>query len=114
MHLHPLIYGLTCAVLACETGNSAPLPKDHTVSKSQAIQRTTDQASDKEAIRPFHVHFSDEALADLRRRILATRWPEKETVADLSQGVPLAMMKDLAQYWATDYDWRKAEAKLTA
>jgi pimeloyl-ACP methyl ester carboxylesterase len=67
-----------------------------------------------ETIRPFHVNFSDEALADLRRRIAATRWPDKETVTDASQGVQLATMEKLAQYWATDYDWRKCEAKLNA
>jgi pimeloyl-ACP methyl ester carboxylesterase len=66
------------------------------------------------AITPFRVHFSDEALADLKRRVLATRWPEQETVADQSQGMPLAMIRELARYWATDYDWRKAEAKLNA
>src|SRR5262245_2807327 len=67
-----------------------------------------------DAIKPFRVHVSDEALADLKRRVLATRWPEHETVADQSQGVPLAMMRELVHYWATDYDWRKAEAKLNA
>jgi hypothetical protein len=66
------------------------------------------------AIRPFRVHFADEKLAELRRRILATQWPEKETVADQSQGVPLATMRDLARYWATDYDMRRAEATLNA
>jgi pimeloyl-ACP methyl ester carboxylesterase len=66
------------------------------------------------AIRPFRINVPDEDLADLRRRIAATRWPEKETVADQSQGVPLALMRELARYWATDYDWRKAEAKLNA
>src|SRR5688500_7354116 len=66
------------------------------------------------AIRPFTFHASDEALGDLRRRIADTRWPEKETVADHSQGVPLAAMRELARYWATDYDWRKGEAKLKA
>jgi pimeloyl-ACP methyl ester carboxylesterase len=65
-------------------------------------------------IRPFHVDISDEALEDLRRRIAATNWPEKETVADQSQGVPLAMIQKLARYWATDYDWRKCEANLNA
>ena len=65
-------------------------------------------------IRPFHVDIPDEALEDLRRRIAATHWPEKETVADQSQGVPLAMIQKLARYWATDYDWRKCEAKLNA
>jgi len=53
-------------------------------------------------------------LTKLRRRVLATRWPEQETVADQSQGVPLAMIRELARHWATDYDWRKAEAKLNA
>src|SRR5580658_6833118 len=75
----------------------------------------TQQASgDKTAIRPFRVGFSDAELADLRRRVNATRWPERETVADDSQGVRLAMMQDLARYWGTDYDWRKCEAKLNA
>src|SRR6266478_10008471 len=66
------------------------------------------------SIRPFHFTASDEALTDLRRRIAATRWPEKETVADASQGVQLATMQKLARYWGTDYDWRKGEAKLKA
>src|SRR3712207_1275468 len=65
-------------------------------------------------IRPFRVDVPEEDLVDLRRRIAATQWPEKETVADESQGVPLATMQDLARYWATDYDWRKVEAKLHA
>jgi pimeloyl-ACP methyl ester carboxylesterase len=71
------------------------------------------RSTESQAIRPFRFNASDEALADLRRRIQATRWPEKETVTDQSQGVPLATMRELARYWATDYDWRKAEAKLS-
>src|SRR5437899_1472465 len=67
-----------------------------------------------EAIRPFSFHASEAKLADLRRRINATQWPEQETVADESQGVRLATMQNLARYWATDYDWRKIEAKLNA
>src|SRR5687768_8530520 len=66
------------------------------------------------AIRPFRVNVSEAELTELRMRIKATRWPEKETVADTSQGVPLVPLQDLARYWATDYDWRKAEAKLNA
>src|SRR5256886_2109724 len=65
-------------------------------------------------IRPFQFHASDEDLADLRQRIKATRWPEKEPVADFSQGVPLATMQKLARYWTTQYDWRKVEAKLNS
>jgi pimeloyl-ACP methyl ester carboxylesterase len=65
-------------------------------------------------IRPFHVDIPDEALDDLRRRIAATNWPEKETVADESQGVQLATMQKLARYWETEYDWRKCEASLNA
>ena len=71
-------------------------------------------AADETSIRPFQFHATDEALAELQRRIAATRWPERETVADATQGVPLAAMQKLAKYWATDYDWRKAEARLNA
>ena len=70
-------------------------------------------AEDK-SIRPFKVNVSEESLAELRRRIAATRWPEKETVADQAEGGPLATMQELARYWATDYDWRRVEAKLHA
>jgi pimeloyl-ACP methyl ester carboxylesterase len=70
--------------------------------------------SGEASIRPFQFHASDEALADLRRRILATKWPERETVPDASQGVQLATMQKLADYWASEYDWRKCEAKLNA
>jgi pimeloyl-ACP methyl ester carboxylesterase len=66
------------------------------------------------AIRRFQVEFPEEDLTDLRRRLSATRWPERETVADDSQGMPLAMMQELVRYWATDYDWRTCEAKLNA
>jgi pimeloyl-ACP methyl ester carboxylesterase len=69
---------------------------------------------DPNAIRPFHFHVSEAELTELRRRIKATRWPEKENVADTSQGVPLTSLQELARYWATDYDWRKCEAKLNA
>jgi pimeloyl-ACP methyl ester carboxylesterase len=65
-------------------------------------------------IRPFHVDIPEEDLAELRRRIAAVRWPSRELVADRSQGVQLATVQELARYWASDYDWRKAEAKLNA
>jgi pimeloyl-ACP methyl ester carboxylesterase len=70
---------------------------------------TTETATD---LRPFHVDIPDASLDDLRRRIAAMNWPEKETVADTSQGVPLAMIQELARYWATEYDWRRCEARL--
>ncbi|MFL5574909.1 MAG: epoxide hydrolase family protein, partial [Gemmatimonadaceae bacterium] len=66
------------------------------------------------AIRPFRVHVPDAELADLRRRLAATRWPDRETVGDRSQGVQLANLQELVRYWGTDYDWRKVEAKLNA
>jgi pimeloyl-ACP methyl ester carboxylesterase len=70
--------------------------------------------SSDQSIRPFEFHASDEALADLRRRIVATKWPERETVSDASQGVQLSTMQNLARYWANDYDWRRCEARLNA
>ncbi len=66
------------------------------------------------AIRPFRIDVPEEALVDLRRRIAATRWPERETVADATQGVKLATMRELARYWQTNYDWRKVEGRLNA
>jgi pimeloyl-ACP methyl ester carboxylesterase len=71
-------------------------------------------ASKDTAIRPFKFHASDEALADLRRRIAATKWPSQELVPDATQGVQLKTMQKLARYWQTDYDWRKFEARLNA
>ena len=68
----------------------------------------------KTDIRPFRVSIPEAQLADLRRRIEATNWPERETVADASQGVQLATMQKLARYWANNHDWRKVEAKLNA
>ncbi|MGW9029987.1 epoxide hydrolase family protein [Streptomyces sp. NPDC055722] len=65
-------------------------------------------------IRPFRVHFPEKDLVDLRRRVASARWPENETVADQSQGVQLATMKEIARYWASGYDWRKIEARLNA
>jgi pimeloyl-ACP methyl ester carboxylesterase len=67
-----------------------------------------------DAIRPFRINIPEDQLVNLRRRVAATQWPERETVTDQSQGVPLATMQKLARYWATDYDWRMCEAKLKA
>jgi pimeloyl-ACP methyl ester carboxylesterase len=74
---------------------------------SSSVEATTE-------IRPFRVEVPDEAIADLRRRIAATRWPSRELVGDRSQGVQLATIQELARYWATDYDWRACEARLNA
>ena len=74
----------------------------------------TEQATDKNAIHPFHVKVLEAELTDLRTRINATKWPEQETVADATQGVQLATIQALARYWATEYDWRKIEAKISA
>ena len=77
-------------------------------------QSTTDQAAEDGSIRPFKAKVPKAVLDDLRRRVAATRWPDKETVADRSQGVQLAKIQELARYWSTDYDWRRLEAKLNA
>jgi pimeloyl-ACP methyl ester carboxylesterase len=81
------------------------------MSASEGAEQT---GSDNTAVRPFQVGFPEAELAELRRRINATRWPERETVTDDSQGVPLVMMLELARYWGTGYDWRACEAKLNA
>src|SRR5918911_1732125 len=85
-----------------ETSTSGPRPAEGAA------------AAEDSTIRPFRVSVPDEDLAELRRRIAATRWPERETVDDDSQGVPLATMQELARHWTSDYDWRSCEAKLNA
>ena len=84
---------------------------------SGAIHAEEEQAKPSggvDSIKSFRIHFSDEALADMKRRIVAMRWPDKEVVTDQSQGVQLATMQKLARYWATEYDWRKVEARLNS
>src|SRR2546430_6917476 len=103
------------------TAHKPQPPKSKTTQKEDAMtltsatQRGREHAADKNAIRPFHVNVVPEAeLTELRRRITATRWPERETVTDQSQGVQLSTMQKLAQYWGKEYDWRKVEARLNA
>src|SRR4026208_1043791 len=79
---------------------------------TSTIRQRSEQVTDKNAIRPFEVHVRDADLTDLRRRIEATRWPDREL--DASQGVQLEAIQKLARYWATEYDWRKVEARLNA
>ena len=81
---------------------------------AQPQSASKSRAAPADAIRPFRAHFPDEALADLKRRIAATRWPTRELVKDRSQGVQLATLRELARYWSTEYDWRKCEARLNA
>jgi pimeloyl-ACP methyl ester carboxylesterase len=88
--------------------------EDDTMNQPTVRQRSSEQAADATTIRPFHVSFPETDLTDLRRRIKSTRWPERETVNDESQGVQFATTQKLARYWGTDYDWRKAEARINA
>jgi len=88
--------------------------KENTMTQTSAKQIFEVKAADKDAIRPFRAHISDADVADMKRRLAATRWPDKEPVADASQGAQLANLQELVRYWATDYDWRKGEAKLNA
>jgi pimeloyl-ACP methyl ester carboxylesterase len=78
------------------------------------MTQTSATSSDKNAIRPFHVNVPEAELTELRRRINSTKWPERELVADATQGVQLATVQALARYWGTEYDWRKVEARLNA
>jgi pimeloyl-ACP methyl ester carboxylesterase len=89
-------------------------PRFETSRQKDSNGLTAGSSNDKRSIRPFHFSFSDAELADMRKRINSTRWPEREQVTDASQGVQLATMQKLARYWGTDYDWRKGEMKLKA
>src|SRR5260370_10060528 len=79
-----------------------------------ATQRSSEQTANKNAIRPFHVNVPEAELADLRQRLAQTRLPDKETVTDYSQGVPLKTIQQVLNYWQSDYNWRKVEARLNA
>ena len=95
------------AVVAAAVAVRAP-------SALQSVARASSHTFAADAIRPFRIAIPEDALVDLRRRIVGTRWPERETVADQSQGVQLATLQELAGYWATDYDWREIETRLNA
>jgi pimeloyl-ACP methyl ester carboxylesterase len=84
------------------------------MTQTSATTQGSKLPADNDAIRPFHVNVPQAELAELRRRVQATKWPERETVTDASQGVQLATIQALARYWETEYDWRKIEAKLNA
>ena len=101
-------------VEAFADSKSKTTQKENTMTGTSATQRGSEQADDKTAIHPFHVNIPETELTELRRRINATKWPEREIVTDASQGVQLSTTQKLARYWATDYDWRKGEARLNA
>jgi pimeloyl-ACP methyl ester carboxylesterase len=112
-----IVNGAAMAVVAGSPGASASVFKEASMETATATQRSGQPAAgiDKAAVRPFPVPtVSDSELADLRRRINATRWPDREYVPDDTQGVQLATAQKLARYWGTDYDWRKCEARLKA
>ncbi len=90
------------------------IKKETTVSQLETLQLDAVPQTATAEIRPFHINVPEDQLVDLRRRIVATKWPEQELVGDATQGVQLATMQKLAHYWATDYDWRKVEARLNA
>ncbi|HEU4454487.1 MAG TPA: epoxide hydrolase N-terminal domain-containing protein, partial [Longimicrobium sp.] len=95
-------------VVAASTRAPAAAPR---VVYTGPISATAGPGAETTAIRPFRVRIPDAALTALRQRLRATRWPDRETVSDRSQGVQLAALEELVRYWATDYDWRKAEAR---
>ena len=111
--------GLTAASAAWRFLFAAPgaaetIPGDGTHPSFDSLNPAKTASDGDESIRPFQINFPESAIVDLRRRIGATRWPERETVADATQGVQLATMRELARYWQTDYDWRKVETRLNA
>jgi pimeloyl-ACP methyl ester carboxylesterase len=109
-----MILALSLGLTACGTNVKQVGGKPQVPPQESKTDQKEKQPTDKNAIRPFHVNVPEAELTELRRRINATKWPDKETVSDQSQGVQLATIQELARYWATDYDWRKIEAKLNA
>ena len=95
-------------------GPRGALAASAAVAASSRVSRQARTGTESEAIRDFHVNVPESELSELRRRINATRWPERETVTDASQGVRLATIQELASYWGKNYDWRKVEARLNA
>src|SRR5580693_8487190 len=104
--------GAYLSLVACANQKATKSPTEGSSPMTTIAQQT---GSGTAAVRPFpHVNVPESELDDLRRRVKAMRWPTKELVADQSQGVQLATMQALASYWATEYDWRKVEARLNA
>jgi pimeloyl-ACP methyl ester carboxylesterase len=108
-----LLIALLAAVVSLMPMASA-LAQQPAQTGAQATKAAKVLAGESDSIRPFRVRVPQKAVDDLRRRLAATRWPDRETVADRSQGAQLALLRELVQYWGSGYDWRKAEAKLNA
>src|SRR5207302_5256791 len=104
----------TLKTTAAQTDSSKLLDREDDMTPTSASLQESDLQTDKDAIRPFHVNVPEAELTELRRRINNTKWPERETVTDATQGVQLATTQALARYWGTEYDWRKCEARLNA
>jgi pimeloyl-ACP methyl ester carboxylesterase len=106
---------MTIAALLLGMSGSANAQSGHINSaRATPVPGKLSAVAEDKSIRPFHINVPEEQLVDLRKRIAATRWPDKETINDESQGIRLAEMQALVRYWGTDYDWRKGEAKLNA
>jgi pimeloyl-ACP methyl ester carboxylesterase len=101
-------------LVAASSYAQTAIKKETTMSQLDTLVLEAVPQTDTAEIHPFHVNVPENQLVDLRRRVAATQWPERELVSDASQGVQLATMKKLARYWATDYDWRKVEGRLNA
>ena len=112
--LRAFVTTLGIAVISAPYAVAASGGEPNTVATASSARTRQHAASDDAAIHLFRVNVPQAALDDLRKRLLATRWPDKETVADRSQGPQLAQLQELVQYWGSSYDWRKAEAKLNA
>jgi pimeloyl-ACP methyl ester carboxylesterase len=109
----PVVEVIMSTTLQSSEGREVLAASAATAASSQ-VSRQARVETKSDAIREFHVNVPESELAELRRRIKATRWPDRETVSDATQGVQLATTQALAQYWATEYDWRKCEARLNA
>src|SRR3954451_24505931 len=112
--LHPASWLVSAFCLFPSFGNSQPTPDALSGGSAVAQASTQAAAAEDRSIRPFKVRVPQAALDELRRRLAGTRWPDKETVADRSQGVQLEKLQALVRYWGSAYDWRKAEAQLNA
>jgi pimeloyl-ACP methyl ester carboxylesterase len=112
--LTPVLFGAPCRAQTVNPKKTTVTPQDTNMTQLATAKLDPSYSTETTAIRPFHINVPEVKLVELRRRIAATRWPEQETVADQSQGVQLATIRELARYWATDYDWRKCEARLNA